>query len=125
MPVRLQPPWRRRRRQRHTAPLHVEPLEPRALLAVGPFPGPLVPVTDAEPNDTLDLAQDLGSASGTAGATGAIAAATADVDWYSFTLAGPATVRLETLDKDLGKPLVSALSLFNSDPFNFNDPYNP
>jgi hypothetical protein len=68
---------------------------------------------------------------------GAIAAGTADVDWYSFTLSSAATIRLNTFDQTGG--LVSVLSLYNSDPdavidpallaglFNSapNDPYDP
>ncbi len=125
---------RRKRRPRYPRPtvrLHVETLEPRSLPAAPGWAGLLHPVAEAEPNDTLDRAQDLGDISLTSraevvGNIGQGAAGAADVDWYQFELAAPTDVHLATLDSQGGSSLVSVLSLYNSDPLPpaaANDPY--
>ena len=115
---------RRKRRLRHprsTVRLHVETLEPRSLPAALSWAGLLHPVAEAEPNGTLDRAQDLGSISLTSraevvGNIGQGAAGAADVDWYQFELTAPTDIHLATLDAQGGSSLVSVLSLYNSDP---------
>jgi hypothetical protein len=79
----------------------------RSLPSVTAWPGLLRPLAETEPNDTLDQAQDLGnltlSARGEAvGTIGNGPAGAADVDWYRFTLDGPARVTLATLDGTSG-----------------------
>src|SRR5438105_1086676 len=118
-----------RSRRGNRTRLHVEPLEQRDLLAAG-WPGLSQPPAEAEPNDTLDRALDLGdlSASGRGAAAGVIGdgpAAAADVDWYRFTLARPANVNLATLAPRGGTPLEAVLSLFNTDLNDFGDFYDP
>jgi hypothetical protein len=81
-------------------------------------------------NQTLDLAHGLGdlSIAGQAQAPGSIGAGpsgAADVNWYSFTLDAAASVMLTTQDQPGGHPLSSVLSLYNSDPLDFNDPFDP
>jgi methionine-rich copper-binding protein CopC len=104
--------------------VQVEELESRRLLSSGPFG--LVPLTEVEPNDTLDLAQNLGDLNGAGqvavlgnignGATGAT-----DVDWFQFSLAQAARVCLNT-HTPAGSSLVSTLSLYDDDPWAFTDP---
>lgn len=124
---------RRKRRPRYPRPtvrLHVETLEPRSLPAAPSWAGLLHPVAAAEPNDTLDRAQDLGQISLTSraevvGTIGQGAAGAADVDWYQFELTAPTDVHLATLDAQGGSSLVSVLSLYNNDllPAGASDPY--
>ncbi len=120
----------RRRRPPTAARLLLEPLETRALLATTTWPGLVHPLPEVEPNGTLDQAQNLGSLSATGraevvGAIGNGVAGAADVDWYSFNLARAAHVTLATLDRQAGSPLVSVLSLYNNDAYDFNDPFDP
>ncbi len=80
-------------------------------------------------NQTLDLAYNLGdlTAAEQAEAQGTIGngvAGAADVNWYSFTLTGPASVTLTTPTTSSAQTLPSVLSLYNSDPFDFADPYD-
>src|SRR5207244_3757091 len=98
----------------------LEELEPRTLPSVL-WPGLANPRPEAEDNDTIGQALDLGQVSLTrAGeAVGGISArpgVAADVDFYQFSLAGPSAVRLTTLDRAAGSPLVSVLSLYDNDP---------
>ena len=75
---------------------------------------------------TLDQAQMLGTLGGGVDAAGAIGngpAGNADVDWYAFTLAGPSAVRLSAA-AGAGQS-APVLSLYNNDPFDFADPYDP
>jgi hypothetical protein len=113
-------------RLRVPARLAVEALEDRSLPSVTSWPGLTNPVLSVEPNDTLDVAQGLGALSGNVqvGAVGTIgdgSAGAADVDWYSFSLAGTANVSLKTLARLGGSSLNSVLTLYTSDGFNFNE----
>jgi hypothetical protein len=130
MPVRLLTLRHKRQRYpRRLARLHLEPLELRSLPSVTSWPGLLNPAPETEPNDTLALAGKLGdlSITGRAEAVGTIGqglAGASDVDWYTFKLTQPAAVTLATLDRQGGSPLVSVLSLYNNDVFDFADPYD-
>src|SRR3954470_15170149 len=90
-------PRRRRARGWHRLAngLKAEALEPRLLPAALTFPAGIIPLSEAEPNDTVDVAQDLGDlsvmpAAGASGRVGDGPAAAADVDWYHFDLDRPA-----------------------------------
>ncbi len=79
------------------------------------------------PNETLDRAAgaslgdlSLAPAVSAAGAIGTGPCGAADVAWYQFTLDRPADVRLS-----LAGPGGGTLSLYNSDPFDFGDLYDP
>jgi hypothetical protein len=131
MPISLPTVYRRpRRRAKRDVRTHFEALEERSLPAFTHWPGLLAPVTEAMPGETLDRALDLGTPdqTGRAEAVGTIGngpAGPADVAWYRFTLNGPARVTLATLDKAAGSPFVGVLSLYNSDPQDYGDPYDP
>jgi hypothetical protein len=93
MPVRV-PGSRGRRRPSPRARLRLEHLEARCLLSAGPGLGP---IHEAAGTDTLDRFQGLGELTGPVEVLGSITgtpADPADVDWYRFTLAGPARVTL-------------------------------
>ena len=97
----------------------LEPLESRALPAVV-WPGLTNPLAEVAGTDVLTEAQTLGPlpAVGQAGVVGTITRATpgsGDVDFYTFHLDRPTHVRLETLDRLGGSPLVSVLSLYTTD----------
>ncbi len=115
MPVlyRARPPQQRRSR-RSRSRLCVEALESRSVPSGTSGSGPLI---EAETNDTLDLAHDVGDLSATSSAEvlGTIgnSSAAADVDWYSFTLTGLATVHLTTLDPQ-DASFAAVLSLYNN-----------
>ncbi|HYT88170.1 MAG TPA: DVUA0089 family protein, partial [Gemmataceae bacterium] len=117
----------RSRRSRSAVALHVEHLEQRCLLSASPWPALLAPLAEAEPNDTLDAAQQLGALddTGRAEVIGAIAPAGADVDWYNFTLNSPASVDLTSLAPADGGQSAAILSLFNSHPWEWSDPTTP
>ena len=107
-----------------------EPLEGRQLPALLLFPAGVTPVVEAEPNDTVDRAQPLGDlgatrAAGARGAIGAGASASADVDWYHFTLDSPATVDLTVGVGQMGKSFRGVVGLYNEDPFDFGDAVAP
>jgi methionine-rich copper-binding protein CopC len=121
---------RRTRRRRLPGPAHVrlqvEALEPRRLLALAV--GPPLPrlITEAEPNDTLDQAQNLGDlntspAVAVTGIIGNSPAAPAGVDWYHFRLDGPTDVQFTALASATDR-LPPVLSLYVADPFNPGDP---
>jgi hypothetical protein len=104
--------------------LRVEQLEPRQLLSVSPLL-----IVETENNDTLDIAQNLGNLNTAGlidfqGTIGNSPVGAADVDWTSFTLTEAAKVTL-TARAAPGSSPVGILSLFNSDPFDFGDPYDP
>lgn len=109
----------------------VERLDDRRLLSIDG--GTLLggdPFLEAEPNDTLDLAQWLGDGALASqvevlGAVGDGIESSADVDWFRFQLGEPAFIRLEaTTELDSITPI---LGLFNSssDPFTILDPFTP
>src|SRR6516165_7576696 len=110
--------------------LRIMLLEERTLLSGAGGPGLLNPLADPEPAQTLDQAHDLSALSLTApteviGTIGRGSAGAADVSWYRFALTNPAAVHLATFDQDAGTPLVSVLSLYNNDPNDAGDPYDP
>lgn len=113
---------RRRRPKRPASWLRLETLETRFLPA-----GQLNQAIQIVPHDTLDKAQPLGDliANPPGEVSGNIPAGSAEVDWYSFSLAGAARVHLATLDQDAQGSLVGVLSLYNNDNLDFTDPYNP
>jgi hypothetical protein len=102
----------------------VEALEGRNLLAA--LLGPLTPA-EAEPNDVVTQALDLGPLGAAplevTGSIGNGPAGAADVDWYSFTLTAPVHVTVTTLDRPAGDPFVGAVSLYDTDPYNYDPPY--
>ena len=108
----------------------VEPLELRNLLAATLIDGPIALISEAGPNDTLNLSQDIGNVGvmpgvAVAGLIGDGLAGPADVDWYSFTLDRPASVALSVVGSGGNPSLKSVLGLYNNDPSNFQDWYNP
>ncbi len=81
---------------------HAESLETRSLLSATTWPGLSHPVVDAEENNTLDAAQDLGEVSSgqpaeLVGAIGDTTSTSSDVDWFRFTLAAAGRVKLTAL----------------------------
>jgi hypothetical protein len=104
--------------------LQLEILEIRAL------PASIYPVQAIGSNVTLDQAQSLGdlTVAGQARVQGTIgdgSGTDGQVNWYSFTLDAPAQVSLATFDQQTGNPLVSVVSLYNTDTDNTNDPFVP
>ena len=77
-----------------------------------------------KPNNTLNLATDLGHF-GSAGQTavdatiGDTSADPADVDWYQFTLDEPAAVHLTLHGTSAAAPFTGVISLYNNDEFDF------
>jgi hypothetical protein len=122
-------PGERSNRSWRKAWLRLETLEARSLPASLFWPGLSNPVAEHESNDVLTQANDLGSLSllAPADVVGQIGgtAGDADVDWYQFTLDGPAYVHAATLARSGGSPLSSVLGLYNYTPFEFGDPYSP
>lgn len=107
-----------------------ESLEIRSLLSAS-WPGLHDPIQDAEPNNTLDAAQDVGNVGGGevaefAGSIGALslhdgeseswgdstAGVTTDVDWYSFTLVNTSRVQLTALPGSGGAMSPIVLTLY-------------
>jgi hypothetical protein len=91
-------------------------------------------VAETEPNGTLDVAQNLGDLSTASrlevvGNIGHGPARAADVDWYQFQLDRPASVTLSTPPgadaNGVAVHPITALSLYNSDPFDGTDTYDP
>jgi methionine-rich copper-binding protein CopC len=114
---------RRDRQERWRTRLQVERLEARSLLSQ-------LPVTTVAPGATLDQAGNLGDLSlthlaETPGTIGKGPAGPADVNWYSFSLDAPAWVTLSAAKQQAGSSFNSVLSLYNTDPFDFSDPYDP
>ena len=119
-----------RRRPIFAVRLLVESLEARSMLSASGSAGVGGSPNLAEPNSTVDQAQVLGDLSidPQAQATGTIGngpAQAADVDWYTFTLDGPAEVNLDLHPQGTSHPLDGVLSLYNDDPFDFGDLYDP
>ena len=85
---------------------------------------------DALAHETLDQAIDLGHVSpGTQdqeqGSIGSGPEGAADVEWFSFTLDGPARVTWELTRQQPDSSFNGVISLFNNDPYDFNDLYDP
>jgi methionine-rich copper-binding protein CopC len=115
---------RGRIRHRRLAGVSIELLEVRSLLSTSPLAAPL---PEHEPNDTLDLAQDLGTPGLTVAVAGSIGdgpAGAADVDWYHFHLDQAARVDLEVGTPAGSARFPSILSLYDNDPQDLGDPYD-
>lgn len=102
------------RRPRFRADL--ESLEARSLLSADSWPGLLNPQFDAEPNNTLDAAQDIGGvlrdqSAEIIGSTGAGIGQTTDVDWFRFTLESAGRVQITSRPNadDASTPVVLTL----------------
>ena len=108
--------------------LTAESLEIRSLLSAS-WPGLLHPQPEAEPNNTLDAAQDVGNVGsgsvaefvGRIGDGGGFAT---DVDWYSFTLVSTGRVQLTSLPGAGGASSPVVLTLYG-DQLNEFDPALP
>jgi methionine-rich copper-binding protein CopC len=125
---RIEPifPARPRQRYRHgiLTRLSVEYLESRALLNAST---PDAPILIVQPNETINLAQDLGTLSQPVSALGSIGNGpdgAADVTWYHFHLDDASQLNLEVTTPAGDPPFASVLSLFNNDPQDFADPYD-
>src|SRR5438477_366957 len=104
------------RQQRPAVRFQLEELEARNLLSVTSS-APLLALVEAEPNDTLDVAQHLGDLKSAGqiavlGTVGNGVTGATDVDWFQFTLSRAATVTLGTHDP-AGSSLVGVLGLYN------------
>ena len=115
-PNRSRPHWLRAR-------LRIELLESRDT----PSGAASVFLDETEPNDTLDHSQSLGDLSvqyrvELSGAIGNGSTGPADVDWYSFTLDQVTSVTLTAISSGGVNPI---LSVYNSDPYDFGDPFTP
>jgi methionine-rich copper-binding protein CopC len=119
-------PARPRQRYRPGFPIRpsVESLECRALLNAST---PAAPIPFVPPNETINLAQDLGTPSQPSSVWGSIGNGpdgASDVTWYHFRLDDASQVALE-LTTPAGDPaFAGVLSLFNNDPQDFGDPYD-
>ncbi len=121
---------RRCRRLRTRFRPHLEILERRQLLSnyTGSIAYQLF--TEVDPNDTLDLAQNVSTLSQTTpirvtGTIGGPPGEVADADWYRFVLATPSKVCLTALAPDDSDAVNAVLSLYSEDPFDFSDYYTP
>ncbi len=119
-----------RRRRRQAPQFRLESLELRQLLAGSPLTASTVSLVEVEPNDTVDVAQNVGDLSESPsvqvlGAIGNGPAGAADVDWYEFTLDRPARVVMAASPQAESPNFHPVLSLYNNDPYDFQDPYNP
>lgn len=104
--------------------LLLESLETRLLLRGNGF----APLLEIESNDTLNVAQRLGSANQTSqitlvGTIGNGATGKSDVDWSTFTLDRASRVHLSVVGRNGGPNPI--LGLYNNDLFDFNDPFDP
>ncbi len=96
--------------------LTIESLEIRSLLSAT-WPGLVDPQSEAEPNNTLDVAQDVGRVDAGAsaefvGRVGDGNQPTTDVDWFSFTLASAGRVQLMSLSAANGTTSPIVLTLY-------------
>ena len=118
---------RRRCPKRARVRLEVEQLDTRCLMSTAGVSSGLAPLLEFEPNDTLDVAQQLSVANLTGevvllGTIGNGATGKADVDWSTFTLDQAAHVHLSVMGQ-YGAPS-PILGLYNSDLYDFGDPFN-
>lgn len=105
------------RRKSRRPPQRGESLEIRNLLSAANWPELLNPVADAEPNETLDAAQDLwmlenGSGIEIVGAIGSGAVSASDVDWFRFRFDEAGDVRLNALPNADGANSSIVLTLY-------------
>ncbi len=83
---------------------------------------------EIEPNETIDQAHDLGGLTEPVVVVGSIGngpAGAADVTWYEFELGNPARVDFKLTTPAENPPFASVLSLYNNDPEDFGDPFDP
>lgn len=104
------------KRRRLPPVLGIEHLEVRNLPSAIPLADLTIVVAEAEPNNTLDRANDLGLLARTL-VTGTINDDGADVDWFVFTLSEPSTITL--------KSTAGTIGLYNSSYGDFNDRLDP
>lgn len=126
MPPSLRSTPSARRRSRLAARLVLEPLEQRQVRSGATL---MIP-TGAEPNDTVDLALELGrlADSGGAEAVGSIgdgAAGASDVDWYGFAIDRPTRVVVDAGELTGGAPFRAVVGLYRNDPYDYLDPFDP
>lgn len=119
-----------RRGRRQAAQFRLEPLELRHLMTIGPLPSGAPSLIELEPNGTVDLAQSVGDLNvipslKLSGKIGNSGDGPADVDWYEFTLDGPSRVVFLASPGQSTPGFHPVLSLYNNDPFDFQDLYNP
>lgn len=115
------------RRLRFRADL--ESLEARSLLSADSWPGLLNPQFDAEPNNTLDAAQDLGSvqrdqSAEIVGSIGTGIGEDTDVDWFRFTLESAGRVQI-TSRPNADDTITSVVLTLYGDQFADFDPAAP
>lgn len=109
---------RRLGRRRPAARLALEPLEVRWL--------PSTMSINVPPNETVNLAKGLGTLGPpvhTSGSIGTGADGASDVTWYAFQLQQASQVNLTVATPAGNPPFASVISLFNSDPNDFGNPY--
>src|SRR5262249_45436358 len=114
-------PWARRR---NPARLSLESLEVRSLLNASTPAGALAAFP---PNETIDQARDLGALSQpstTLGSVGTGPNGAADGTRYHFHRQDAARVDLPGSTQAGDQPFASVLNLFNSDPWDWGDPYD-
>ena len=119
-PTRSRP----RARGRGMVRLSIEALEVRWLLNASPMAAPLIEV---EPDETIDQAWEVGSLNQPTEVSGSIGNGPdgpADVTWYHFNLADSSRVDLNMSAPGEGLPFASILSVYNSDPNDYSDPYD-
>ena len=113
-----------RHQPRRLARVSVERLEVGSLLTTSPR---AILLSQPEPHETIDLAQDLdtpGPAVEVAGSIGNGPAGAADVDWYHFHLNEAARGDLEVSTLPGSARFASILSLYNNDPQDYGDLYD-
>jgi methionine-rich copper-binding protein CopC len=118
------------RRRKTRSSFRLESLEARRLPAGSPVSASIVKLAEVEPNDTLDVSQALGDLSALTGVevTGQVGdgqGGASDVDWYRFTIDGASRVSLKAATTTGRSGFESVLSLYNDDPGDSGDPYDP
>jgi methionine-rich copper-binding protein CopC len=118
------PPSRTGRLTRTETRLRVESLDSRRLLSASIAAAP-----SFVPNETVDQPVGLvdftsGMPFTESGTLGQGPAGAADVEWYQFTIANAATLTASLARQTGDTTFQGVLSLFNSDPYDFGDPYN-
>jgi methionine-rich copper-binding protein CopC len=104
--------------------LSFEPLEVRSLLNAAT---PADALASFPPNETIDQAWDLGTPSQPATTVGSVGTGpdgAADVTWYHFQLQDASQVAITVSTPSGDRQFASVLSLFNSDPQDWSDPYD-
>jgi hypothetical protein len=122
-------PSRPGRRAAHRASPRAELLESRQCPSAVNWPGLVNPTAELEANDTLDVAQDVGSVSlgqsiGIVGTIGSGTGRSNDVDWFQFSVSGLSRVQISSLADALGAEHSVAVSLYGPPLAEF-DPSTP